>query len=123
MRNWLKNLALRYLLRTVKEDEFLRYDEKTKKLMVGKDVLPDADARMIISEAETLKNMYLYRLLKNELTNILNQKIFDEANDFDNIWFHKGGLYFLDIYDKKVVNLSEMEYPIEEKKEAKKEIA
>ena len=117
MFNWFKNLALRYLLRTVKEDEFLRYDEKTEKLMAGKEVLPDADVRMVISEAETLKNMYLYRLLKNELTNVLNQKIFDEANDFDNIWFHKGGLYFLDILHKKINNLSELEYPIENKEE------
>ena len=109
MFNWLKNLVLRNLLRTATEDEFLRYDEKTKKLMIGNDVLPDADARMLINEAETIQQMYLYKLLRKELTYILNQKIFEESSDFNNVWFGKGGLYFLDIYHNKILNLSKLE--------------
>lgn len=107
MRKYLKNLILQKLLRMITEDDFLKY--KDNQLFIGNKPLPVSDMRMLINEAETIQNMYLYKLLQNELAHIINSKIFLESQNFDDVWFGKGGLWILDIIKNKVANISKLE--------------
>ncbi len=69
--------------------------------------LDDIKKRDIISEASTLKQSYLLKILLEEMKSIGAKKIFNEGTtDGESIIVGKSILYTIDVLEKKIKNLS-----------------
>ncbi len=100
--------VLQDLFNAVTENDILFQPKGSKDLYYrGKKLSPEIRAKMI-SDANLLKTMDLWSILLDCMKYEANKKIFNEAIDGDSLIFPKAMLYTVDIFQKKVDNLSQL---------------
>lgn len=62
----------------------------------------------LVAQANELKNMDVFRLLMNEMKYLCNKKMYYESESTDDILFGKAALWFIDVLEKKITNLSNL---------------
>lgn len=91
----------------VSENDFLMSD-KTGKLIYQGNPLTSEQKSSIISQAQVLHSMDLYKLLMNEMKYVANKKIFFDAKNIDDMMAGKMVLWTLDVIEKKIENLAKL---------------
>lgn len=113
-----RNELFKDLFCAISEEDILRYVKG--KFYIGQNELPTKDVETILAEARAMSGMFLWKLLLRDAKWTANQIMFENSKCWEDMMFGKACLYITDILDKKVKNLTKMEYGKESKKNEKK---
>lgn len=102
------NYILKHLFNTVTVEDILVYNPNDKTFKVGDEILPSGDKQDIISGAESIRRMYVWKMLNKDLKYQTNKMIYENSQTIDDTLFGKAVLYTLDVIDKKLKHLSEL---------------
>jgi hypothetical protein len=103
------NKILRYLLNATTEDAFMQvlmkkdlHGTKGYGIMIGGKVLDKEETKNLVSEARMIQRLKLWKMM------VESQKWV--ANDTDDLHFPKAVLYNIDVWEKKLTNISEIHF-------------
>jgi hypothetical protein len=71
-------------------------------------VLKKADVVELKNQAELVKNLEVYKLIRQEFQKAAQKQIFENSKNLDDILFGKVMLYMLDVIDKRIEFLSKL---------------
>lgn len=117
VREKLLNFILKDILNAPLEEDVLRHDGTN--FFVGGLQLPITDHQAILLQAESMKEMLLWKLLIKDVKYIGQRKIGAESTNWESVFFGKAMLYIADLIEKKVANLNAI-LMMEKKKNVKK---
>lgn len=106
------NLLLRHLFNAVTEDSFLKttlQGGKVRGIMLGDKALTENEANELSNDAKFLKRSRLWKLLIESMQYSANDSLFNKSQTIDDMVFAKAMLYTLDVMEKKVENISQLE--------------
>lgn len=98
------NSSIEHLFKMVTEKDFLV--NKGGILYLGGRALDEKETLSLVEQAKTIKSFPLWQIMLNEMVMAANKKIFFESVEVDDIVFGKAALWALDVFAKKVDNLS-----------------
>ncbi len=78
-------------------------------LTVEGNELSHNDSLALVSEADTLQHMQLWKLLMKDLKRVAQQRIGAGSMNWEDVFFGKAMLYSIDVMEKKVSNLSRIQ--------------
>jgi hypothetical protein len=76
--------------------------------LVGSTVIPAEAKQEIVSQANIIQEMELWRMLVRDMKYQANKRMYTESKDIDDMIFGKAMLYSLDVLEQKLKNLSRM---------------
>lgn len=100
------NLITKDLFNTVGEQDVISIEGK--ELFYKEKVLTDADKKSIISQAKTIQDMGLWKILVDELKYLSNRKMYFDSKTEEDILFAKAMLWTVDVMEKKIDKLSKL---------------
>lgn len=103
---------LSHLFNAVTEDSFLKttlQGGKVRGIMLGDKILTDNEANELANDAKFLKRSRLWKLLIESMEYSANENLFQKSKTIDDMVFAKATLYTLDVLEKKVENISQLE--------------
>ena len=106
IRWWLAKKIVKKLLNSITEDDVL--STKGSHLWRGDFMLSQIDQNSIIGGARTMQNLDTWRALLTDSKFMLNKQMFDRATTGDDLFFARGGLWVLEVMEKKIKNLSKL---------------
>ena len=103
---WLAKIIVKQIFLSISEDDILII-RGNKMYRHGFEVTPQ-DAHSIVAGAKGLQNLETWKIIIDDTRFMLNQQIFNKAQSADDLLFARGGLWALEILEKKVRNLSKL---------------
>lgn len=106
------NLLLSHLFNAVTEESFLKttlQGGRVRGIMLGDKVLTDNEANELANDAKFFKRSRLWRLLLESMKYSANESLFNKSQTIDDMVFAKATLYTIDVLEKKVENISQLE--------------
>jgi hypothetical protein len=103
---WLAKQIVKKIFISVTEDDILTVVGK-RMYRHGFEVTPQ-EAHSIVSGAKGLQNLETWKIIIDDTRFMLNKQIFDKAQTADDLLFARGGLWALEVLEKKVRNLSKL---------------
>jgi hypothetical protein len=103
---WLAKKIVKHIFLSVNEDDILIV--KNGKMYRHGLEITNQDANSIISGARGMQQLEAWNIVINDTRFMLNQQIFNTAQSADDLLFARGGLWAIDIMEKKVRNLSKL---------------
>lgn len=111
------NKLLAYLLNATTEDDFMQVlmkkdlrGTKGYGIMVGGKVLSKEETKSLVSEARIIQRTKLWKLMTKSQKWIANDKIQNKSVTTDDLHFPKAILYNIDVWEKKLMNISEIHF-------------
>lgn len=110
MRRWLRrkliNFVVKRLYKFVSADEVLI--QTRGGLFINGQPLELKHVKELQGQAKIIIEMDVYKLIRRELIEISNRKMFNESKNIDDMMFGKAMLYCLDLIHQKLSKLSKM---------------
>ena len=103
------NTATKRLFNEIKPDDVLSFDKRSGVLTLGGKPLSREQSEVLIAEASTIKETQLWALLLKTMVQEACKRMYLDSLSFDDMVAGKWILYTIDIFDKKVQNLSKLE--------------
>lgn len=98
--------VLKDLFNAITEEDILT--QHGRDLFIGGKKLDDKTKAQLIVDANLLKTMDLWRILCSCMKHEANKKMYTASKTTDDLIFGKAMLYAVDIFEKKVDNLSRL---------------
>ncbi len=99
----LLNYLLKHLFNAITEDDVLRI--RGGKVYVGKNMIPQSDVQNLISEAEMIQRMDLWKYLISDAKSAANDRMYKKSVSYDDMFFGKAALWIIDLLEMKVKNI------------------
>ena len=98
---WLRRKLLNYVLRdlflALTEDEILPFSE-----------MPADQKQLLVGEAAMIKRTQLWQRLITKTKRKAEKRMFDEAQNAEDLYYGKAMLYVIDMIDKRIEALSKL---------------
>ncbi len=107
-KKFLRNFIAKHLYKMITEKDFLKFDQTTGRLFVGKHELSKSEIESFSKSAKDLKQNDAYILIMRELWNAGEKKIFFEGMDQKAYEHGKSVLWALDLFINKVENMARL---------------
>lgn len=101
--NWL----FKHLFNGITENDVLK-QLPDGNFVYNKTVFGQKEKLEIADEANSIINMPVYQMLKNEMTQIANKRIYQESKTIEDTIAGKMLLYYIDVLDTKLRKLSSL---------------
>jgi len=109
--NWLRrktiNFVVKHLFRGINEEDILSSDGKGGIMYKGQ-VLDSRSKEMLASQARQIDDMFLWKILEDEITYQSYKKIFPESEHIEGTMFGKAMIHNLAILKKKIKTLKNL---------------
>jgi hypothetical protein len=103
---WLAKKIIKHVFLSITEDDVLALHGN--KLYRGPFQLTQQDASAIIQGARAMEQMDVWNALLTDTRFVLYKNMFDKAHLHEDLYFARGGLYALEILEKKIRNLANL---------------
>jgi hypothetical protein len=112
LKNKIHSKLLSYLFNAVTEDSFLQTTLQAGKvngIILGKKRLTDNEAMELANDARFFKRSRLWKLLIESMQYSANENLFKKSQTVEDMIHAKATLYTLDVLEKKIQNISQLE--------------
>lgn len=96
MRQWVINFLHRHLLNAVAIDDIITIDPKKGIISIGGNPITSDELRALQAEIKALEGFRVWSVMTNSVRHIAQDKIFNKAQNFDEITYGKAMLFDLD---------------------------
>ena len=100
MRQRLLNYLLKHLFNAVTENHVMRYNGK--QFTIAGKILPENDVQGIISGAEAMQNLDIWKLMILDMKHEANKAMYQNSKSIEDMTFGKAMLLTIDVMQRKI---------------------
>ena len=106
---WLKRLFCVFGAEDIVTVKWIDEANGVGRLMIGKDVVPQAEAFNLVKELRLLQQLPSFRRVLESIKGSANEMMFMKSKVVEDIVFSKAMLYTVDVLEKLIANISRIE--------------